>query len=149
MRSFQVHPTAKPLRQDLASADVSRTGFWWCDHCKRITEPVDPGDAYPQCTHCTARRMHWHAGTPPDGPIEKPPALPQWHWREPDEGKPRQKMHRLPAEDRDLRVLARIGYWFCMACKEISKRTQQEDCVLCGSSRVEWQAPCLPDKEAA
>jgi len=146
MKSWKGEHAAKPLRQDLALVDVARTGFWWCDHCKRITEPLDAGEVYPQCTHCHARRMRWHAGQPPDGPISRPEALPQW--REPNEGKPFQKRHRLPQEERNLRLLARTGYWFCFGCKEITKRTEQEECAWCGSSKVEWQAPVFQEAMA-
>jgi len=77
------------------------------------------------------------------------PQVPDWTPREPDANARRaQKLHRLPAEERDLRKLAISGYWFCMGCKEITKRDDQECCVLCKSSRVEWQAPVFEEAAA-
>lgn len=119
--------------------DVSATGFWWCLHCHRISEPIDAGDPYPQCAHCKSRRLEWRAPVEPERVIAVAKALPQWP--EPSPGRTRRKVSRLPAEDRDLNKLVREGYWFCSGCKEITKRDEQECCVLCGSSEVEWQEP--------
>ena len=29
----------------------------YCKHCRRVTEPADPGEAFPQCVHCGSRNL--------------------------------------------------------------------------------------------
>jgi len=99
----------------------------WCAHCHHVTEPLDPGDPYPSCARCKSRKL-------------------EVRWEDPSPARPAQKRHRLPAAERDLRLLVRRGYWFCKACLEVTKRNEEECCVLCGSSNVEWEKPALPEE---
>lgn len=132
--------------------DVSATGFWWCLHCHRISEPIDAGDPYPQCVHCSSRRLEWRAPVKSGEVIAVAKALPQLP--DPPAPKPRQRLHRLPAAERDLRVLVRTGYWFCQGCQEVTQRRKRDgagcvegSCVLCGANQVVWQEPVF-DAEA-
>jgi DNA-directed RNA polymerase subunit RPC12/RpoP len=84
---------AKPMRRDIATA--SQTGFYWCLHCRRITEPKDPGDVYQCCTHCGSRRMEWKQAIPDERPLAEPTGA--------------VNPKRLPKEKRDLRLLTVTG----------------------------------------
>lgn len=61
---------------DLAPPDAG-DGFWWCRKCHRISEPVDPGDPWPQCAHCKRRQtLLWKAPSPEQTlrpPVPVPP----------------------------------------------------------------------------
>lgn len=70
-------------------------------------------------------------------------------------------MDSVPGPTRPLKLmtLCQTGYWFCKVCNRIvgiEYDDSQEDhgqlpkksCAICGSPRVEWNAPALPpDKE--
>lgn len=143
---------AKRLSIDLERGDVSETGFWWCRKCHRITELDSPaeGGAADRCTHCGSKKVEWK---PPVGEGRAPtsPALPELpevrltgrERREVDEEFGEERKRRLPPERRDLRVLARTGYYFCYGCREITELSGRA-CALCGAQEVEWQEPALP-----
>lgn len=128
-------------------ADVGQTGFWWCSHCRRVTELLDSdtGLSGRRCVRCRAQGVEWKGTT--KTPPPKPEPAPHWATAEPDdEGRKAQKLHRLPEEKRDLRLLARTGYWFCYGCRAISERDEQECCTLCGSARIEWNEPVFKEE---
>jgi hypothetical protein len=137
---------ARPLSVDLNKVDLAVTGFWWCLRCHRVTELLDSetGLSGRRCAHCRSQRVEWKEPAAPAGPVQPPPALPEWAL-EPEE-RPKQKLHRLPSEQRDLRVLARTGYFFCYGCRQISERDEQECCTLCGSSEIEWNEPVFKEE---
>lgn len=157
MKSWGAANPAKKLSVDLNKVDVSATGFWWCLACHRITEPLKQGEYDQQCTHCHSFRIVWKA---PVGSVngakgsrgEK--AMQEFNERAAvvvagtrveftEEALA--KKARLPAEKRNLRVLASTGYYFCFDCLEVTElaREKAEDgaerCVLCSGKDVRWQ----------
>lgn len=147
MTSHRGQFPAKKLSVDLDRVDVRETGFWWCARCHRVTELLDSdcGLSGRRCTHCHSQKIEWKPALTGGGPVPTPDPLPEFLPEPSEEGKPKQKKHRLPPEKRDLRVLARTGYWFCYGCAQVTERDDQECCVLCTSSKVEWNDPIFSE----
>jgi hypothetical protein len=143
MKSYARRAPAKELSFELATADLAATGFWWCRRCGRVTELLDSdqGVTGQRCVHCHSLKVEWKPGTGESGPVSDPGPLPQW--ADPPDPRPMQKLHRLPVEKRDLRMLARCGYWFCYGCNEITEPTAERECSLCGAAeeKVQWNEP--------
>ena len=115
------------------AASAAAGGFWWCRHCRRVTELLDAdhGERGSRCERCRSLKIEWKAFA-----------------SEPEPARARQARHRLPAEKRDLRVLARTGYFFCQECEEVTKETEAGDCVLCGAALPTWHAAVLAEEAA-
>lgn len=127
---------------------MSVSSHWWCLHCRRVTELLesDSGLGGQRCAHCQSLRIEWRPA-PACAPKLEP--VPCWAQGEPEQGRKAQKIHRLPADKRKLRLLASLGYWFCAACQEVTERDKEDCCVLCGSSRVQWNEPVYVEKESS
>lgn len=122
----------------LEDARVSQAGYYWCLRCRRPTELLDSdaGLSGHRCEHCRTEKVEWREGSP-----EAP------HWADPPEPKKAQKLHRLAPEKRDLRLLARSGYWFCNGCNEVTEEDKHGRCLLCKSDRIEWNDPVFEEGE--
>lgn len=65
----------------------------------------------------------------------------------PIDATPMLNVRRLPRAERPtLSQMTYEGYWRCQACEQPTKRDDQECCVLCGSSQVEFQPPTVTEK---
>jgi len=110
-------------------------GVWWCLTCKAPADIEDPGDAHTRCVRCGHRTCEWrheYATRTETMPIV------------PDDAGPIFTRRRLRASERiSLSEMTYKGYYLCQACGEPTRRDEQECCVLCGSSQVEFQPPTL------
>jgi Zn finger protein HypA/HybF involved in hydrogenase expression len=115
------------------------SGYYWCLKCRRQTELLDSdvGLAGKRCEHCHSEKIEWRVGTP---------ELPHWAVDLP-EGKPKQTLHRLAPEQRDLRRLAEQGYHFCNGCQNVTEKDKRDRCILCKSDQVEWHDPVFKEEE--
>jgi Zn finger protein HypA/HybF involved in hydrogenase expression len=115
------------------------SGSYWCLKCRRQTELLDSdvGLAGKRCEHCHSEKIEWRVGTPD---------LPHWAVDLP-EGKPKQTLHRLAPEQRDLRRLAEQGYHFCNDCQNVTEKDKRDRCILCKSDQVEWHDPVFKEEE--
>jgi regulator of replication initiation timing len=121
----------------MSSPDTKST-FYWCRSCRRATEPVesDQGLSGLRCGHCHSLRIELKGELPPI-PQHLVQPLPEL-LPEPDQGKPRQKLHRLESSKRNLNKLCAEGYWFCHGCEHVTELKAEEDCcMLCNSNDVE------------
>jgi hypothetical protein len=115
-------------------------GSWWCLSCHAPASIEDPGEPNPLCGECGKRRCEWRSSAGPALVVLKtpPPVF------VPPDATPVFTQRRLPSAERPtLSQMAYDGYWLCLACHQITKRDEQECCVLCGSSLVEFQKPTL------
>jgi hypothetical protein len=117
-------------------------GSWWCLSCHAPASIEDPGESSnPVCGECGKRRCEWrHFETGGLKMVVRMPAVEPV----PVDAQPVFTLRRLPSAERPtLSQMAYDGYWLCLACHQITKRDEQECCVLCGSSLVEFQEPTL------
>lgn len=118
-------------------------GVWWCLSCRAPASIEDPGESNPLCGNCGKRKCEWHSLH--DGPARLAPPPSPVSEQVPIDAQPMLSVKRLPRAERpSLSQMAFEGYWLCRACEMITKRDEQECCVLCGSSHVEFQPPTLP-----
>lgn len=138
--------------------------WWWCRRCHSYTELMDAGDVYPQCAECHSR----HVESRPQAEV----ALTSEEEKErlaiilnqapqPEtvslEARllTRVKKH-LAADKKDLRKLARTGFWFCYAdeCRQITEALPARGnvgelvCFCCGAAltkEANWSEPVFTD----
>ena len=119
-------------------------GFYFCPHCHGPADLVDPGEPHPACV-CGHRGLQWIKVEGSRCAAVAPAADPS-----PLDAAPMPARRRLPKEKRDLRVLARDGYWMCRTCEQITELDAIDRCVLCGSDAwLEWNAPVFSEEVAA
>lgn len=53
-----MHP--RKLSFDLNLVDLSRTGFWFCRRCQKVTEPVENYAGIHGCLFCSSPRIRWN-----------------------------------------------------------------------------------------
>jgi Zn finger protein HypA/HybF involved in hydrogenase expression len=115
-------------------------GSWWCLHCHAPASIEDPGEYNPLCGNCGKRRCEFRSQHAPALIVLKAPT-PEFV---PEDAQPMMNVRRLPRAERpSLTDMATKGYWLCQACQQPTKRDEQQCCVLCGSSQVEFQEPTL------
>lgn len=79
-----------------------------------------------------------------DRPTRTPAAPPPPSVIVPDHAGPVFTQRRLPSSERPtLSQMAYNGYLLCLACHQITKKGEDDCCVLCGYSQVEFQPPTL------
>lgn len=134
-----------------------RETWHWCRRCHGYVELKDAGDAYPQCGHCGSRQVEWREPAPESKAMDGRTVAgvlrrAQTISLQAVEAKPitRVKKH-LPAEKKDLRKLARTGFWFCYAddCRQITEQNDMGECVCCGAvleEEVNWTPPAFKDE---
>lgn len=148
MKSWAAEHPERALSRDLSHTDLARTGFWWCQACKRVTELEETArsEGDERCVHCGSGAVEWHPPIGPEPTAAIPIALPQL----PIVAVPPKRLRhrRLPAEKRDLRVLARSGFYFCGDCENITERDEHDECILCGSANVTWNEPVFKEVAA-
>ena len=109
----------------MRGADSFVDGFWWCSRCRASCEllEADDGVSVPRCGRCRSHGVSWRELLPAARPA------------------------RLPRAERDLRVLARSGYFFCRGCDQVSVPAENEACWLCGARLLEWVFPVFEAQE--
>lgn len=116
-------------------------GMWWCLVCHAPASIEDPGESNPVCGDCGRRKCEFRSASAPATVVVLQAPEPVFV---PDDAKPMESKRRLPCAERPLLTqMTYEGYWLCLACQEPTKRDEQECCVLCGSSQVEFQPPTL------
>lgn len=132
--------------------DPINEGGWFCRQCQVFVPVLDAGEHNQRCGRCHGYHVEF---MPPvsQSSVERDAAAGARRLLDLSEQEiavvagtrvrhtPEflEKKKRLPAEERDLRVLARDGYHFCFSCLEVSKLDEYDQCVLCGSKEVRWQ----------
>lgn len=126
---------------------TTEQSWWWCRHCHAFVDVEDVGEAWPQCQRCGTRKVE-HRPMEPTLARATVTVLPQCPAVKTVPIEARSVVHRkrLPAARRDLRVLARTGYWFCYEpeCQTVTEKGEDDCCVLCGVALVpelNWNAP--------
>lgn len=117
-------------------------GSWWCLVCVAPASIEDPGESNPLCGNCGKRHCQWRREENAErGTRNAEPPVVEFV---PDDAATMVNKRRLPRAERPtISQMAYQGYWLCKGCGEPTKRDEQECCVLCGSSRVEFQPPTL------
>lgn len=116
-------------------------GVWWCLACQAPAELADPGEPQPLCARCSHRRVIWQPNESRGQTAEIGDRRPEIV---PDDAQPMLSVRKLPSAERPkLTEMAFAGYWLCLACAQPTKKDDQDCCVLCGSSQVEFQEPTL------
>jgi hypothetical protein len=143
------------IEEDVLMDSHGTQAWWWCRRCHTYVDLVDHGDAYPQCDHCRSRQVEWRE------PQADARTVAGYERRvqtisfaaAPTAPLTRVKKH-LPADKKDLRKLARTGFWFCYAddCRQITERNEMGECVCCGAALEEehnWNPPVFKEEEKA
>lgn len=139
---------------------------WWCRRCHAYVELMDAGDVYPQCAECHSRHVVQRSEADQALTSEEEKrrvAVMLAHAPQPETVSLNASLvayvkKHLPREKRDLRKLARSGFWFCYAdeCRQITEtrpgpKFGELECVCCGAvltKEANWTAPALTEEQS-